>query len=285
MKIISKFQDYYDGVAASGYDDTRVFLRHMKEMSRKEFGAYKPRIVRPQGMNWNKTKKWEAKHESLGARRYVVDGSSWSHPRYRNWDEILTFHTVHVGFCGRIYKGYHIIGHKDPQTYYDDINNEINFFAWTQEDIFALMDELSEIPNPCKGIKEFLDTRDRSNWNGIPAGVNEGWEDLTPFVRHQIPIFLVAIDGKIRTRDERTRQYLHKKQYVVNPCLKDVQFYKVKDTWTAFQEIDMFLGGVLTSQPEMIEVSNESKILNSGLDPKWGFRKMPGKRKPRKQKS
>jgi len=63
---------------------------------------------------------------------------------------------------------------------------------------------------------------------------------------------------------------------IVDPCLKDFHFNKVIDAYTAFQEIDMFLGGVLgdASDPPS-PMTDRDKIVSHGMDLKWSFRKPP----------
>jgi hypothetical protein len=63
----------------------------------------------------------------------------------------------------------------------------------------------------------------------------------------------------------------------INHKLKDIDFYKFKDVYTAFQDISMFLGSTLcdVSTPQM-PVGDDKVILNSkGFDPKYGFRPRP----------
>jgi hypothetical protein len=58
-----------------------------------------------------------------------------------------------------------------------------------------------------------------------------------------------------------------------NPMLKDMQFYKVKDAFTAYQDISMFISGVMGGQsPPMIPISDEVRKSKHGFD-EWSFRK------------
>lgn len=70
------------------------------------------------------------------------------------------------------------------------------------------------------------------------------------------------------------------KEFVENPCLNDLQFYKVFDAYTTFQEISMYLGGVLgQAHPPIIEISNEDMAKKKGFGHKYAFRKEPTKKK------
>jgi hypothetical protein len=67
----------------------------------------------------------------------------------------------------------------------------------------------------------------------------------------------------------------HKPKFIINPLLKEYEFFKVFDTFQAFQEIQMFLGGVLgRGEKEIVQVADKYKIAQHGFD-KWSFRKMP----------
>jgi len=61
----------------------------------------------------------------------------------------------------------------------------------------------------------------------------------------------------------------------INVNLNKFDFYKIVDCFTAFQEIQMYLGGVLgVGEKETIEVADKFKIAKHGFD-KWSFRKEP----------
>ena len=62
----------------------------------------------------------------------------------------------------------------------------------------------------------------------------------------------------------------------VNPPLKDYQFYRKLDAYSTFQELSVWLGGTLAwPHNMMVEVSDKSKVLKHGFDPKYGFRHRP----------
>jgi hypothetical protein len=61
---------------------------------------------------------------------------------------------------------------------------------------------------------------------------------------------------------------------VTNACLKDVEFYKVKDAFTAFQDIAGYLGNQLVKRDGPLDVADKYRIAQHGFD-KWSFRKPP----------
>lgn len=65
--------------------------------------------------------------------------------------------------------------------------------------------------------------------------------------------------------------------YVLNPCLKDIQFYQVLDAFTAYQELEMWVGGVLSNNPQIQPVPDKFKIQQHGYD-EYSFRKLPTKK-------
>lgn len=66
----------------------------------------------------------------------------------------------------------------------------------------------------------------------------------------------------------------------LNPVLKDVKFFKVKNEFDAFQEIAQFISSSLCTeiQPKPSNVEDKYLITNHGFD-KNSFRKLPTKRK------
>lgn len=88
------------------------------------------------------------------------------------------------------------------------------------------------------------------------------YEDDRLFVRHKCPVIL-----------------RHRDAFILNPRLAEWQFQKVKNPQQAFQEIYMYISGVLgTSGREMVEISDKDRIHKHGFD-KWSFRKMPEARR------
>jgi hypothetical protein len=64
-----------------------------------------------------------------------------------------------------------------------------------------------------------------------------------------------------------------------NDILSQYQFFKVLDPYSAFQELEMFLGGIMAPEnKKMIEISDRYKIEEHGFD-KWSFKKAPTKMK------
>ena len=87
--------------------------------------------------------------------------------------------------------------------------------------------------------------------------------DLTHLcIEHGTPVALIRWDKR------KTEPNL-----ILNPKLSDWRFQNVMDAYTTFQEIDMFVSGVLgqTANP-MVAISDNDRIAKHGFD-KWSFRK------------
>ncbi len=62
----------------------------------------------------------------------------------------------------------------------------------------------------------------------------------------------------------------------INPILKDLEFFRVVDAYTAFQEVETFISALIGMEvPPIVEISDQSKLLKHGYDPKYSFRKLP----------
>jgi hypothetical protein len=96
---------------------------------------------------------------------------------------------------------------------------------------------------------------------------NEVW-----LIENRLPVFMfIASKQWNNAVHEKPQEHTA----LVNPSLKDVEFYKVLDSFTAYQEIDMFISGTLPQSTAMpIEIADKDKIPQHGFD-KWSFRKTP----------
>jgi hypothetical protein len=64
---------------------------------------------------------------------------------------------------------------------------------------------------------------------------------------------------------------------VYNAPLKDLEVFRLVDTYTAFQEISMFLGGLAVPLKEIPQVPDKIMVGIKGFD-EWSFRKPPRER-------
>jgi hypothetical protein len=81
------------------------------------------------------------------------------------------------------------------------------------------------------------------------------------FLKHHCPVFVAKSTG-------------FEDEIVWNGCLKDVEFFRVFDTFKAFQEIAMYYGGLAAPQKPIPVVPDKVLAGAKGFD-KWSFRKEP----------
>lgn len=60
---------------------------------------------------------------------------------------------------------------------------------------------------------------------------------------------------------------------IINPKLKDYGFNRIKDSFTAFQEISMYLSNILVEQKEVAKIEDKFRIKQHGFDLKTSFRR------------
>ena len=98
-------------------------------------------------------------------------------------------------------------------------------------------------------------------------------ELLKIFVDKKTPIFIYGdyLDGKYEAGKV--------KELIINPRLKDWGFQSVKDPVTAFQDIYLFISGVLGApEKPMVKISDKEMAKKKGHDSPFSFRKPKGKR-------
>lgn len=258
MRIISKFQDYYDSALAFGHDDTIVYVR--KEIKHKATRDEKL----PKG--------YDFMFPTLDTRAYIHHGW-YRHPKAHEQNRkgrefsIIPFTVV---FCGKLYPGIRLLHRKAGS-----LGEWTSDFAYSLEAYVALVSY--------HGL-EFTTKkkRRRYSWDNSPIKgspkrkedceeyfARSGEDHVAFFAEKEIPIAYYAEDAYT------TRESV----LMFNTNLKDVAFFKVFDAYTAFQELDMFVGGVMTQEGNpMAGISDED------LRDKKGFDKMSFKTPPTKKR-
>ncbi len=80
------------------------------------------------------------------------------------------------------------------------------------------------------------------------------------FLKFKVPIWTVMLS---RITNEG----------LLNPRLKDYGFDRIKDSFTVFQEISMYLSNILVEQKEIAVIEDKYRIEQHGFDLKKSFRK------------
>lgn len=238
MLIESKHRDYYDSAVGMGIDKTIVYQRHEKEV---ETPAYIRDLLE---LRWSNNFLTLYGHD-------IPKGA-------QNTDFFI------IGFCGKLHLGFKFtkkIGSFEYKTdlIYDHEKAKNKFNLSNKKD---------------KYWKWYSRSRktDLENYLNFTSKIAQV-DPIEWFREFNVPVFVIGNPHDINTRSV----YNHNcNTMVLNPVLKDFKFMRVHDPYTAFQEIQMFISGVLGidkdgDNPPMTE---KQKVAQHGMD-KWSFRKPP----------
>jgi hypothetical protein len=245
MLILTRKKDYYDGVAGStGIDKTIVYEREEKELTNKEV----PMFFVHGSHSWQKNRD-----------------SAFINFRYHNLKKEFQkkyplMNYFIIGFCGKLYVGWKLY-YEIPQGF--SIPNKL----------------ITEITFDESYITSMID--DKSGWRGkFSDNLNEikNYDALDIFRKYHTPIFVFDSDYDVTYISNNGKYRNMNSKFFINPTLNKYEFYKIFDSFQAFQEIQMFMSGVLGSnEKNIVEVEDKYKITQYGFD-KWSFRKEPSKK-------
>jgi hypothetical protein len=207
-------------------------------------------------------------HKEVDPEHPFLSGGLWSEPlpvyrprRYRADVEKLI-----VGFCGKLYPLVVIKRTLRTQHPWDTSPREKVYYCYDYDEIVKNAKKLGLQENSApKFLRRYLSPYSplgqiKKHFEEGAKGY-EGW-----FQEHKVPVFIAQNKGSA----------------LLNPCLEAWEFYRVLDAWTAYQELMMYIPGVLggTANP-MVEVGEEYRIAGHGYDQR-SFR-MPKGAKPNRK--
>jgi hypothetical protein len=159
-----------------------------------------------------------------------------------NW---CTIHYRLVGFCGIVY----------PFMQLSSLTSGLDISFYNSESFLEFITEnrVKERKNKYRTIystknflKLFFSVREKNDF----------------FLEHKIPIFTTK-----------------KGDIYFNNSLKEVEFYKVKDAYSTYQELEAYLDNYFFNvEPEMININDKTKLYKHGFDD-WSFKKINKKRR------
>jgi hypothetical protein len=241
MRIISKFSDYYDSAMGMGVDMSRVFVRNKSYL-------YEERLFRGKD---NKDSEW---------RRFAPKINNYN-PRVktRSGLENVYISPFSVVFCGKAYAGllleYSRDGYRDVSECMYDIDSVrkvykkhgIKLLAKPKRSYF----DWNKKPNNEKDLIDYF-------------SIDESHQDFLISKKISIGVYTTNGNGG---------------EFVENPRLKDFGFQKVFDPYQAFQELDMFVSGVLPDiDNAMANISDCDMAKAKGFDC-YSFKNRPTKHK------
>lgn len=241
MKLITKFHDYYDTpFRQSAVDPKHIFKRETS-------------IIKiPHVFSRYIYSKHYGFFDLQNGNGYIFKGI--------------------IGFCGKLYPfiTYHLSGQKQ-ETFYTSIT-----FRKTCSNLFN-RPEYREIyqkdfQNAFSEFIQWLDNGIIKNWFDSYE-LQKDQQLFSIFEKYKTAYFLITGENwKDIDSSERSKIMI-----TLYPNLKDYQFFKVFDTYHAFQAIEQYLTNNLV-KPDMIEIKIPDKLKaeSKGFD-KWSFRKMSEK--------
>lgn len=247
MKIISKHNDYYDSCLAYGHDDHVVYLREHLQFVDHIRDTEVPLIIRDLRALFGKLSRDDSEATDWLSARYYDRMPN----HFRGKDHQIDLSTGRILFCG---KHYPVV--KCHVTPYGVMHPAKDEYFYDADSVINLLTELGvDVGKRSKWAKqdEFARIRDwfAKNTNRQP--------DYDWMVANKVTC--VAYSGNVLS---------------VNPPLKDYQFYRIMDPYTAYQELDMWISGTLAyPQNMMVEIEDKYRIMAHGFDMKYGFRTRP----------
>jgi hypothetical protein len=268
MRIISKFNDYYDSAMAMGVDETVRWIRKEEEtilITDQERG-YEPGSIIP------------GKHNFFESDMYKQ--SPGSHSQFHR-SEYLSREAFYFGVAGKMYPGFRFF-------WYNAAGYQ-NRYAFTTKGILQVLAEYDNIAKE-HNAENFVNTpksqaamrkRYSNFWRGDRSSFTQRGMDayfaahsgsdkfLQEFIDYQAPVLLITI------QDGRTPAKL-----ITNPCAKDYGVQQIMDPYTMYQEIEMFISGVMGGEcPIMATISDADMKQQKGFGHKYAFKKEPTKHK------
>ena len=168
-----------------------------------------------------------------------------------------------VGFCGKLYPVVTVRRFNGTKTEY------FAFYSADKIYDFFIKEKVKlESGNGYWSMRDFSIKTESGLKNFLDVSQFKKMEEY--FHKYKCPVFIY---GRFQS-EEQTKVCL-----ILNPKLKNYRFAQVKDSQTAFQDIFMYLSGVI-GMPEvpMVKISDKEMAKKKGHDGKYSFRKPKGKR-------
>lgn len=240
MKIVSPFRDFYDRALAYGYDEHTVYVRKPVELYN---GAY--------GNSLRDIRDYDF---------LFVDGTIQDLPGHNH--STISFAFVRVLFCGKLYNGVRVtvkphwsLPAETKTAVYYDADALVNAVHQAGGDIDA---DFRRSDRRWWGHRFFYDNSLRSWLSNQGSPIHQDYAIQNKFIT-------LVVD-----HDQPTR-------VIKDAKLADYDFYRTINPVIAYQEIEMFVSGVLASAGnQMVVTEDKYKILAAGFDQR-SFRKSPTK--------
>ena len=279
MRIISKFQDYYDRALAYGFENDRVLVRHNQAWDARGQGE-------PENVPANEVlQKLQAISKSVAP--FDAFGA---HNRYEKRPKNEHLQITPLVFCvgGRVTKALWVLDIQSVRL--NNGHNRSSSYSRTDSPSIPPLNPANEYsgsgtyqPHPSEKVhqdgpifdaKEFEQTVDRwkkyyeQNQNSYNL---EKLEKLEKWLNEPAPDLYVAA-----LASELSIAIAHPEGMALNPSLKDWKFFKYWDAPTCMQEISMFVGNMSAPEKAPVAMDDKYRVHSHGFN-EQSFRKQPTK--------
>lgn len=239
MRIISSFKDYYDCGQTYGQDLDCVYIREIRE-----------------------------------------EIFNWSLPGGRNTDfSNNLINRIIIGFAGKIYLGV------DFSIYLGEKIQSPRQFCYSIEDC----DKFAEKHLKEKELQEYY-TKNKYYWKppfkhhlyGYHSYFSSYFNKVNDYQKTLEGIFSnfscsIFKLGSSKWKRLDYRSYHNESKIIINPNLREQEFYRRLEPYTAYQELQMYVGNLAVPQKPIPVPTDKEMVEIKGFDPKWSFRKPPSK--------
>jgi hypothetical protein len=234
MIINSDFKDYYDLMQKHGVDKLTVYNRRTQEFKYED----KCPALAPLQEKLGELRAWSSRDGGL------------------HWPMFL------VGFCGEFHVGFRLDyfdNYTSKSACVYDVEHFSDFLKRVNKDLYARFN----MPIKVKGKRTYWRDRIEFQREGAQHAFSYfAKPDIQVFQNIGAPTFLIVDDAPYGNANR-----------FINPRLKDFDFRQVKPPQTAYQELAMFISGVLGQQAHpMVPIGDVDMAAKKGFD-KWSFRK------------
>lgn len=261
MRIISKYKDYYDSASGYGVDMGVVYSREERLLDRQD----------------------DEDRKLYDEIKEVCDKAT-SDDRFKNMYLNANYDMIYVGVAGKIYVGlrFHTLADDKEDTIFQVhkssriISNERiptnELFAWSSANL----------------TDKQLDTPASTNfWTQGDQNTPRAWFEKNAEARVVEDVELFARNGMVSfIKIGHRRGYHHRhlpdrddSPIIIDPCLKSYGFQKMVDSFTAFQEISMFVTGVLAQKDQMTHTATDKELLYARGHDDMSFKTPPTKKR------
>ena len=258
MRIISKFSDYYDGVQAYGQDQSLIYNR----------------IKETRSFSSKDTNQLFSEDTYLYKEIYITDFDI----NTRNIG-LINVETFYIGICGNIYPLVKLEYKTDTRS--TAYPHKTTKFVNSEENLHLALQKIEG--GTAKKLVNDWTSKNHDNirwWLQNREGVSLKEQYTNFFKRPRFDKYWkFSVDHKIVCFSMRRVYKKMDINFEINPCLKGLGGPIVSNPFDTFQNIAMYLGGVLGNEAApMITIEDKYRIESHGYD-KWSFRKKPTKNK------